>query len=381
MATTRVPGGPRGAHHHQRRLVPGMHDQGVCECLPRRPVRHHLRRGRSVQLRAVLRVRRLLPRLQRGRGDQLELPRRRRRRRVQAELSMAGGAGHGAGHRRLLQARRLPPRRRPDQRERPGRAGLVGDVSGGRGRPRVGACGSPRPSEARSSPSPQGRPRRTWCCETPLRRERAGRCASPSSRGRTSAATAAALATALGDVAVVCCGDASLDRGTGAVPAFLAGELAAEQALGLVGIHLPQPGVSAPLSLRVERRLDRGRREHLSVSPPCVLSVEAHTARLRRAPLEGVLSSRRATIELVPVRVDGGCGGPPRYRASPDRTVPAAGARRAGAGIAVGSGTGGGADPLGFRASPGAHAAPGAGRSRRGAPRDAPGLGRAHVKR
>lgn len=136
----------------------------------------------------------------------------------------------------------------------------------------------------------------------------------------TSAATAAALATALGDVAVVCCGDASLDRGTGAVPAFLAGELAAEQALGLVGIHLPQPGVSAPLSLRVERRLDRGRRERLSVSPPCVLSVEAHTARLRRAPLEGVLSSRRATIELVPVRVTAAVAG--RRDTEPVRTAP-----------------------------------------------------------
>jgi electron transfer flavoprotein beta subunit len=121
-------------------------------------------------------------------------------------------------------------------------------------------------------------------------------------RRATSAATATGLAAVLGDAAVICCGDASLDRGTGAMPAFLAGELGAEQALGLVGVHLPTDGAAMAPSLRVERRLDRGRREHLSVSPRCVLSVEAHTARLRRAPLEALLASRRAAIELAPVR-------------------------------------------------------------------------------
>ncbi len=115
----------------------------------------------------------------------------------------------------------------------------------------------------------------------------------------TSAATAAALAGALGDAAVVVCGDASLDRGTGAVPAFLAGALGAEQALGLVAVHVPERISASSFSLRVERRLDRGRREHLVVSPRCVLSVEAHTARLRRAPFEAVLVARRAGVEVV----------------------------------------------------------------------------------
>ena len=119
-------------------------------------------------------------------------------------------------------------------------------------------------------------------------------------RHADSAAVAQVLARALGDAAVVCCGDASLDRGTGAVPAFLAGELGAQQALGLVGLHLAADplGAGRPWQIRVERRLDRGRREHLVLTPQCVLSVEAHTARLRRAPLEGVLAAREASIEI-----------------------------------------------------------------------------------
>jgi len=148
-------------------------------------------------------------------------------------------------------------------------------------------------------------------------------------RQASSATVAAGLARALRDSSVVCCGDASLDRGTGAVPAFLAGELEAEQALGLVGLHLPAGGDGAAPTLRAERRLDRGRREHLAVSAPCVVSVEAHTARLRRAPLDQVLAARRATVELSLVAgraaaVDGGAG-PVRiapYRPRP-RVVPA----------------------------------------------------------
>jgi len=91
---------------------------------------------------------------------------------------------------------------------------------------------------------------------------------------------------------VVCCGDASLDRGSGSFPAFLAGELRAAQALGLVAVNL------GPV-LEVERRLDLGRRERLRLVPPCVISVEAATARLRRAPLPGVLAARSATVELI----------------------------------------------------------------------------------
>ncbi len=53
-----------------------------------------------------------------------------------------------------------------------------------------------------------------------------------------SAVVAALLAQALREVGAdgVLCGDASLDGGSGSVPAFLAGELRAAQALGLVGL-------------------------------------------------------------------------------------------------------------------------------------------------
>ncbi|HXY44068.1 MAG TPA: mycofactocin-associated electron transfer flavoprotein beta subunit, partial [Acidimicrobiales bacterium] len=115
---------------------------------------------------------------------------------------------------------------------------------------------------------------------------------------------------------VVCCGDASIDRGSGSVPAFLAAELAAAQALGLVSVSvsaepppLPpaEPPATAPealeagtvIELLVERRLDRGRRERLRLRPPCVLSVEAVTARLRRASLGAALAARTAKIEVL----------------------------------------------------------------------------------
>jgi len=122
---------------------------------------------------------------------------------------------------------------------------------------------------------------------------------------------------------IVCCGDASVDRGSGSVPAFLAGELTAAQALGLVGVSLEEwtrsddpfggggggdggrtggrsgPGQAA--ALVVARRLDRGRRERLRLTPPCVISVEAGTARLRRASLQRSLTSRQATVEVLPV--------------------------------------------------------------------------------
>lgn len=111
---------------------------------------------------------------------------------------------------------------------------------------------------------------------------------------------------------VVCCGDASVDRGSGSVPAFLAGELGIAQALGLVGVSLATwvspgrqsggGGGTAPSSpsLEVERRLDRGRRERLRLTPPFVMSLEAGTARLRRASLQSSLAAREAVVEVLP---------------------------------------------------------------------------------
>lgn len=147
--------------------------------------------------------------------------------------------------------------------------------------------------------------------------------------GASSAATAAALAEALHDAEFIFCGDASIDRGSGSVPAYLAGELGAEQALGLVGLELPRGGERAVL--KVARRLDRGRREHLSVAPQCVLSVEAHTARLRRAPLDAVIAAQGFGIELRPLEresmFDAGEPAPVPVRTAPwrprARVVPA----------------------------------------------------------
>ena len=107
---------------------------------------------------------------------------------------------------------------------------------------------------------------------------------------------AATLAEVLAGSAVVCCGDRGLDRGSGAVPAFLAASLGAAQALGCISLAPERPG-----ELRAVRRLDGGRRELLRVRAPAVVSVEAGAARLRRASLPGVLTARTALLERADV--------------------------------------------------------------------------------
>jgi electron transfer flavoprotein beta subunit len=107
---------------------------------------------------------------------------------------------------------------------------------------------------------------------------------------------AASIAAALPEAtSVVVCGAWSIDRGSGSVPAFLAARLHAAQALGLVTLAF-EP--SSPKVLDGERRLDRGRRERLRLSAPAVVSVEGGSARLRRAPLSGVLAARAADIDM-----------------------------------------------------------------------------------
>jgi electron transfer flavoprotein beta subunit len=113
----------------------------------------------------------------------------------------------------------------------------------------------------------------------------------------TSAAVATALATVVAGSTWVVCGDASADRGSGSVPAFVAAALDVAQALGLVDIG-DVSGASDPLD--VTRRLDGGRREVLAVTAPAVLSVEGAVARLRRASLPAELAARTAPIEVVP---------------------------------------------------------------------------------
>jgi electron transfer flavoprotein beta subunit len=108
---------------------------------------------------------------------------------------------------------------------------------------------------------------------------------------------AIALAGQLVDRDLVLCGDYSLDRGTGSVPAFIAGELASAQALGLLEVR--PVADAAALAWRVIRRLDGGRREILDVTPPAVLSVEGSAASLRRASLAASLAARSAPVETV----------------------------------------------------------------------------------
>jgi electron transfer flavoprotein beta subunit len=109
-----------------------------------------------------------------------------------------------------------------------------------------------------------------------------------------SADVAVAIAAVLRDLRVetVWCGDHSLDRGSGSVPAYLAAELHGVQALGLVGVEVCGPG-----DLVVLRRLDGGRRERLRVHRG-VLSVEGSAARLRRASLADALAARTAALEV-----------------------------------------------------------------------------------
>jgi electron transfer flavoprotein beta subunit len=107
---------------------------------------------------------------------------------------------------------------------------------------------------------------------------------------------AVALAEHLHGQDLVLCGDYSLDRGTGSVPAFIAGELSCAQALGLLDIDT---GIDTS-TLRVVRRLDGGRRELLEVTAPAVLSVEGSAATLRRASLAASLAARTASIAVTP---------------------------------------------------------------------------------
>ena len=93
---------------------------------------------------------------------------------------------------------------------------------------------------------------------------------------------------------LVLCGDRSADRGTGALPAFLAHELGVVQAPGLVSLALTDG------ALLGERRLDHGRRERIRIPLPAVCSVEAAGVRLRRASLPASLAAAETAIDVVP---------------------------------------------------------------------------------
>jgi electron transfer flavoprotein beta subunit len=106
-------------------------------------------------------------------------------------------------------------------------------------------------------------------------------------------ALAAAIRERHGDPDLVLCGDRSADRGTGATPAFLAAELGAAQALGLVEFSYSAGALTGL------RRLDAGRRERLAIPAPAVCSLEPTDIRLRRAPLPATLRARTAEIPVA----------------------------------------------------------------------------------
>jgi electron transfer flavoprotein beta subunit len=110
---------------------------------------------------------------------------------------------------------------------------------------------------------------------------------------RTLASAVASALIPYGPPDLVICGDRSADRGTGAFPAYLAHELQAAQALGLVTLS------TEGRSLLAERRLDGGWRERLRVPCPAVCSVEGAGIRLRRAPLAHALAAGQQSIPVV----------------------------------------------------------------------------------
>jgi electron transfer flavoprotein beta subunit len=113
-------------------------------------------------------------------------------------------------------------------------------------------------------------------------------------------ALAKALVAAIGGRPdLVVCADRSSDRGTGALPAFVAHELGVVQAPGLVSLELDGD------DLMGERRLDYGRRERMRIPLPAVCSVEAAGVRLRRASLPASLAAANAAVPVAEVLVPG----------------------------------------------------------------------------
>jgi electron transfer flavoprotein beta subunit len=130
----------------------------------------------------------------------------------------------------------------------------------------------------------------------------------------------------LGTVTVVA-GSHGVDFGSGAVPAVVAHELGAAQALGLVEVQAGSVGVVEAI-----RRADRGVRERVRVTAPSVISVEGGVATLRRASLRATLAAPRRPIDVVapahdrrPSRALREAGAQP-YRPRPHVVAPPAGA-------------------------------------------------------
>lgn len=115
-------------------------------------------------------------------------------------------------------------------------------------------------------------------------------------RSTDSDAIARVIAPVVAHCSLIWCGDYSVDRGSGSVPAFIAAQLSCDQALGLVEIEIP---VDAQQSMTATRRLDGGRRERLEIHGHAVISVEGSTARLRRASLKGSMAAKKQDIAVI----------------------------------------------------------------------------------
>jgi electron transfer flavoprotein beta subunit len=109
----------------------------------------------------------------------------------------------------------------------------------------------------------------------------------------TSATVARLLAPVLSGAASVWCGDWSLDRGSGTVPAMVAHLLGIDHALGLVSVDVTSQAITA------WRRLDGGRREQVLIDGPAVLSVEGAAAALRRADIGRTITSRTMPVHVL----------------------------------------------------------------------------------
>ena len=262
------------AHRRRRHRLPGLQHPRLRRRLPGEAVRPDRRRRDPLQLRAVLRVRHLLPRLQPGGRDLVVVPGGRVRSGVPALVIVACWKWAPAGS---------------DDRK----GGISpADEAALEVALRLAEASRDEVTVVSVAPPDAERGLREALAAGAAR---AVRVDAPC--GLTSAAVAAAIAGVAAGARWVVCGDVSADRGTGAVPAFLAAELDAAQALGLVGVEVGEGG-----GVRAVRRLDGGRREVLAVTPPAVLSVEGAVARLRRASLTAELDSRHAVIEVVPGR-------------------------------------------------------------------------------
>jgi len=105
--------------------------------------------------------------------------------------------------------------------------------------------------------------------------------------------TALLLATALKTdnlPDLVLCGDRSVDRSTGKVPALLSEHLDWPVVTDVTAFELNQG------TARVLRRLERGARAESEVRLPAVLGLEAGLARLRHASLPGLMAAKQAQI-------------------------------------------------------------------------------------